>query len=334
MSLAPNKCYKLEFRGTNCQYKVGNINFEDTEEVKDLGIFVKKDLNWSAHVSSRLKNAYNVLFSLRRNIAFNVKSNTKLYLYKSLVLPTVTYGLFCAKQSKAIMNALERLQKKAVKWIMGNKQTCYANSLRLLNILPLPMFVQMNDLLLLSSLTRGNLANILNLHNKMTCSARRPMNYQMKIPRTERSRSEFFFRNCQIMNKVNNCFDIGNGMGLKDRLLCDMWRHYNNQFDEDNSCTWLRVCDCGQCRNRGRRCWKEFGSNPISESCRSTSTTTTTTTTTTYTVYARLPSPSQRPAPTKIASRSSFPLSLCSCSTSLSKMGIKAAPRGHRALQE
>ena len=30
----------------------------------------------------------------------------------------------------------------------------------------------------------------------------------------------------------------------------------------------------------------------------------------------------QRPAPTTIASRSSFPLGLCSCSTSLSKMGI------------
>ena len=155
---------------------------------------------------------------------------------------------------KIFAEPLFGLQKKAVKWIMGNKQTCYANSLRLLNILPLPMFVQMNDLLLFSSLTRGNLANILNLHTKMTCSARRPMNYQMKIPRTERSRSEFFFRNCQIVNKVNNCFDIGNGMGLKDRLLCDMWRHYNNQFDEDNSCTWLRVCDCGQCRIRGRRC--------------------------------------------------------------------------------
>ena len=206
---------------------------------------MKKDLNWSAHASRRLKKAYNVLFSLRRNIAYNVKPNTKLSLYKSLVLPIVTYGLVCAKQSKATMNALERLQKKAVKWIMGNKQTCYANSLRLLNILPLLLFF---------SLTRGNLANILNLHTNVTCSARRPMNYQMKIPRTERSRSEFFFRNCQIVNKVNNCFDIGNGSGLKDRLLCDMWRHFNNQFDGDNSCTWLRVSDCGQCRNMGPRC--------------------------------------------------------------------------------
>ena len=91
MSLAPNKCYKIEFRGTICQNKVGNISFEDAEEVKDLGIFVKKDLSWSAHASRRLKKAYNVLFSLRRNIAYNVKPNTKLSLYKSLVLPIVTY---------------------------------------------------------------------------------------------------------------------------------------------------------------------------------------------------------------------------------------------------
>ena len=53
-----------------------------------------------------------------------------------------------------------------------------------------------------------------------------------------------------------------------------------------------------------------------------------------YAVYARSPSPSQRPAPTTIASRSPFPLGLCSSSTSLSKMGIKAAARGRGALEE
>ena len=34
-----------------------------------------------------------------------------------------------------------------------------------------------------------------------------------------------------------------------------------------------------------------------------------------YTAYARSPSPSRKPAPTTIASRSPFPLGLCSCST-------------------
>ena len=46
------------------------------------------------------------------------------------------------------------------------------------------------------------------------------------------------------------------------------------------------------------------------------------------TVYARSPSPLQRAAPTTITPRSPFPL--CSCSTSLSKMGTRAAPRGRR----
>ena len=53
-----------------------------------------------------------------------------------------------------------------------------------------------------------------------------------------------------------------------------------------------------------------------------------------YPVYSRSSSPSQRPAPTTIASRYPFPLGLCSCSTSLSKMGIKAAPRSRGALEE
>ena len=51
-------------------------------------------------------------------------------------------------------------------------------------------------------------------------------------------------------------------------------------------------------------------------------------------VYAGSPSPSQRPAPTRIASRSPFPLGLCSYSTSLSKMGTQAAPRDRRAQEE
>ena len=52
-----------------------------------------------------------------------------------------------------------------------------------------------------------------------------------------------------------------------------------------------------------------------------------------YPVYARSPSPSQRPAPTTIDSRSPFPLGLCSCLTSLSKMEIYAAPRGRGAIE-
>ena len=49
-----------------------------------------------------------------------------------------------------------------------------------------------------------------------------------------------------------------------------------------------------------------------------------------YPVYARSPSPSQRPAFTTIASRSPFPLGLCSCSTSLARWEYKRPPKGPR----
>ena len=45
MSSAPDKCCKLEFRGTYCQYKIRNTTFEDAEEVKDLSIFVKRKIS-------------------------------------------------------------------------------------------------------------------------------------------------------------------------------------------------------------------------------------------------------------------------------------------------
>ena len=174
-----------------------------------------EEISWSNYANKRLNKTIMVC-SLRRNIAYKVETNIKLGLYKSVVLPIVTYALLCAKLSEGTMNALDRLKKKAVKWIM-NKQTSYVNSLRLLNILPLPMFVQMNHLLF-SSVTEGNLPRISNIHTKMACSARRLLNYQIKIPRTERRRSEFFFRKCQIVNKANNCFGIGKELLSKTSL--------------------------------------------------------------------------------------------------------------------
>ena len=51
-------------------------------------------------------------------------------------------------------------------------------------------------------------------------------------------------------------------------------------------------------------------------------------------MYAHSPSLSQRPAPSTIDSRSSFPISLRSCLTSLSKMGTSAESRGRGAIEE
>ena len=43
-------------------------------------------------------------------------------------------------------------QKESVKWITRLRKLSYENQLRLLNILPLPMFLQLNNLLFLSKM--------------------------------------------------------------------------------------------------------------------------------------------------------------------------------------
>ena len=97
-----------------------------------------------------------------------------------------------------------------------SKQTSYANSFRLLIIIPLRMFVEMHNLLLFLSFTKRNLGKIPNIITKATCTACRPMNYQNKIPRTERRCIEFFLRIWQFVNEAKNCFNIGSRSGLKD----------------------------------------------------------------------------------------------------------------------
>ena len=54
--------------------------------------------------------------------------------------------------SKSGLGNLEKLQRKEVRWITGRNEP-YENQLRILYILPLPMSMQMDDLLTLSKLT-------------------------------------------------------------------------------------------------------------------------------------------------------------------------------------
>ena len=109
-------------------------------------------------------------------------------------------NFFLPNYQKAPFNAVERPRKKAVTWISAKLSSC-PNSFRLLNFSSRPMFVQMNEVLFFSSLRKGNLANIPTTHAKTICSPPKPMDYQIKIPRTERTRSDFLFRICEIVKR-------------------------------------------------------------------------------------------------------------------------------------
>ena len=100
----------------------------------------------------RIEKANKVFYCLRSNVAFNVKFSVNLGLYKSVILPVLLYVLNCAYQSRTDQRKLENFERRVLKWVRGPHRGDYKPQLRLLNVLPLPLFFQLNDLLLPSNL--------------------------------------------------------------------------------------------------------------------------------------------------------------------------------------
>ena len=140
MSLALDKCFKVDFRGNQHEFLLCETAMESPNVIKDLGIHVSKHLTWTTHIDSRISKANKTFHCIRRNLEFKVKMPIKLGLYKSLILPVLTYGLIICNISRNDLGRLERFQKKVLKWITGN-DSVYTEQLRLLNILLLALFL-------------------------------------------------------------------------------------------------------------------------------------------------------------------------------------------------
>ena len=190
MELAVDNCAILNKREPEKDFELLNQNLNSLQSAKDLGINVSKKLTWSAHINARLNKANRVLHLIRRNVAYAVKPFNKLGLYKSLVLPVLLYGINCTTPSKSDLGNLEKLQRKAVRSITGRK-----NQLRLLNILPLPMYMQMNDLFTLSKLTQEG-GDDIEIPGINKVRERGTELYKLRKVRLEKARNEFVFKNC------------------------------------------------------------------------------------------------------------------------------------------
>ena len=192
MSLALDKCFKVEFRGNQHEFILCETTVENPNVIKDLGIHVSKDLTWTTHFDSRMSKANKTFYCIRRNLEFTVKMRIKLGLYKSLILPVLTYGLIICNISRNDLGRLERFQEKVLKCITVNDSD-YTEQLRLLNILPLALFLQLNELLMMAKFMHEE-----NDHIKLPAKIEKPGRtkefFNLNKTRTEKARGEYTFR--------------------------------------------------------------------------------------------------------------------------------------------
>ena len=105
------------------------------------------------------------------------------------------------------MVKLEKVQKKGETWILVSRHERYVNQLRKLNVLPFPMYFQLNDIL-----TPANLKNERSEHivfqeiNELPERSKKPFN--LRKTRTKKARGEFHFKKCKLINRVKKNIDI------------------------------------------------------------------------------------------------------------------------------
>ena len=132
---------------SECQYFINERPISSSNQQKDLGIIISSNLSWSHHASKITSKAYKILGLLRRTFCSTNNVPTKKRLYISLVRSQLLYGsqIWRPLQLKD-MKPIESLQRRATKYILNDYTSDYRSRLIKLQLLPLSMLLELNDI--------------------------------------------------------------------------------------------------------------------------------------------------------------------------------------------
>ena len=133
-------------------YCMGDQDIVALDCLRDLGVLISDDLSWSAHYDLLCSRAYKILGLLRRvfNNVFAIAA--KKHLYISLVRSQLTYcSVVWRPHLIKDITTLEKIQRRASKYILSDFSSDYKSRLTSLNMLPLMMQLELYDILLFLS---------------------------------------------------------------------------------------------------------------------------------------------------------------------------------------
>ena len=149
----PRKCVLLRFSAkcplTSYNYTIGDNPIATTELHKDLGVIMSNNLSWAEHLKFISSRAYKLLGLVRRSLSRSHHPNIKRILYISLIRSQLTYILFTSWRPHLLKHimSLERVQRRATKFILNDFSSDYKSRLVALQILPLMMQLEVNDIM-------------------------------------------------------------------------------------------------------------------------------------------------------------------------------------------
>ena len=141
-------------------YSINDRDLELTHLQRDLGVMVQQDLLWTEHYNKISCKAYMALNLIRRTLPPLASTSLKRQLYLSLVRSHLTYcsQLWRPILIKDIIN-LERIQRRATKYLLSNNQIDYKSRLTSLHLLPLMHWLELQDVMFLVKCLQQPTAN-------------------------------------------------------------------------------------------------------------------------------------------------------------------------------
>ena len=268
--------WKLTFNETKCsllsfissastnqsdhQYRINGIAISSSNQQKDLGVLVSSDLSWSHHIANLTSKAYKILRLLRRTFSPSIDITTKKRLYISLVRSQLLYGsqIWRPLHLKDI-NPIESVQRRATKYILNYYISDYRSRLVKLNLLPLTMLLEFNDIcFFIQSIKHISTSNSFNISKYVSFSQHhtrsgsfRKLNVQ---PLIKHSRDKQFYFN-RLPHLWNSLPPIDLSLSyetIRSKLKDIFWSKFMANFNPENNCTYFYSCLCPSCFSQPR----------------------------------------------------------------------------------
>ena len=158
MKFHPKKCKvltsTLKKSPSDFAYHMCGVSLEKSKMEKDLGIIVSGNLGWNKHQNFVVAKASQKLGLLRRSCSFSKAIQNRKILYLAIVRSQFEHcSQIWRPTNNTQLSKFQTVQKRAVKWILGEDFHHYSREeylckLKDLDLLPMTLKFDLNDLVL------------------------------------------------------------------------------------------------------------------------------------------------------------------------------------------
>ena len=152
------------------EYHLGDVILQRIQEEKDLGVTISSNLSLDLHVTRIVLKANRMLGLLKRTCPLITNIKVRRTLYLSLVKSQLSYAtVVWSPACVELRTILERVQRRATRWILRTRtgEMSYKQRLLTLALLPLTYDRELKDLVFLYNCIFGY--TDLNIGRYVTC---------------------------------------------------------------------------------------------------------------------------------------------------------------------